>query len=201
MRFNIDRIEKSGANLLGPGERVEIWFHGCPFNCLGCITQDRNRSSEALLNLSIGSVFNFIMDSCVEGVTFSGGEPLMQIKPLIELSRMLKKNNYGIILYTGYTKEQIEAMKDSSIILSFVDTLIDGRYVMKLDDNQPFRGSSNQRIINITKRYAEYYSRIEKRESTIMQNGPYLRLTGIPDEQSKSLWKHVKMKGKELWIR
>lgn len=198
MRFNIDRIEKSSADLLGPGERVEIWFHGCPFDCMGCITQDRNRSSEALLDLSIESVFSFIDESSVEGVTFSGGEPLMQIEPLIELSRMLKKKNYGIILYTGYTIEQIETMKDSSIILSFVDTLIDGRYVKKLDDNQPFRGSSNQRIINITQRYADYYARTGNRESTIMQNGPYLRLTGIPDERCKSLWKHVKMKGKGL---
>ena len=93
----------------------------------------------------------------LDGVTFSGGEPFLQADEFVKLAYELKKRNLNIIVYSGYTFEEIMQLGKSSYeLLSLCDTLIDGRFVLALRSlNLLYRGSSNQRIIDIQKSLKE----------------------------------------------
>ena len=84
-------------------------------------------------------------------LTISGGEPFLQINELIMLC--VKLHNFkNIWVYTGYTYEQIIQSKSLSQVLPFIDVLVDGRFELGLRDTSlVFRGSSNQRIIDVPK--------------------------------------------------
>lgn len=134
----------------GPGIRYTIFMQGCPHNCPGChnpATHDYSGGYEA--------TFDDILDDLkgykyIKGVTFSGGEPLAQTEALRALTDRLKNADYHIIIYTGYTYEEIAADKTMFAAISHADLLIDGPYLQaKRTLSLPFRGSSNQRILDI----------------------------------------------------
>ena len=89
----------------------------------------------------------------LRGVTFSGGEPMCQPKAFLQLAKKIKaETDLNIICYTGYTIEELEQMNNADIneLLDICDWLIDGRFCEELKDlTLPFRGSSNQRIIEL----------------------------------------------------
>ena len=92
----------------------------------------------------------------VRGVTFSGGEPFSQAEAFGELARMLKAAGYEVASYTGYTFEQLlegtQAQKD---LLAQLDILVDGEFVLaKRNLDLRFRGSENQRILDVPKSLA-----------------------------------------------
>lgn len=135
----------------GPGMRFTIFTQGCPHHCPSCHnpqTHDFNGGYDVDTDELYDRI---IADDILQGVTFSGGEPMCQPKPLLELAKKIKANtDLSIIIYSGYTLEQLEAKNDSDIneLLDICDWLIDGRFeVDKKDLTLPFRGSSNQRII------------------------------------------------------
>lgn len=85
-------------------------------------------------------------------VTFSGGDPLMQSGPLTELAKRLKADGRNIWCYTGYRYEEIAENPLYSELLSYIDVLVDGEFVESLRDvGLRFRGSSNQRLIDIAR--------------------------------------------------
>jgi anaerobic ribonucleoside-triphosphate reductase activating protein len=95
-----------------------------------------------------------LKEKYLSGVTFSGGDPFQQPKPFAELALKLKKHNINIWAYTGYTFEELNKLVNSNsdikTLLHNIDVLIDGKYVEKLADSTlKYRGSSNQRIIDI----------------------------------------------------
>lgn len=194
MRMEIDRLERDDSELLGPGKRVELWLHGCQKNCRGCIARQHNSAAAPMLSLSTRAVLDYVLkDSKTEGITISGGEPFLQGEALLELVKMLHQKNRGIILYSGYTYEELLSGSLEREILKYTDVLIDGPYIEELDDGKPYRGSSNQRIHHLTERYRSFYEdSMRKRECRIEQKGIYFTLTGIPDSQSKEIWKWVK---------
>lgn len=77
-------------------------------------------------------------------------------------------------------------------ILSEIDVLIDGNYEEKLDDDLPYRGSSNQVIYQFTDRYRDFFKSKKKRISSIEKKEGQQLLTGIPSTQTKNLWKKIK---------
>ena len=90
----------------------------------------------------------------LSGVTFSGGEPFCQPEALCELAKLIKAMGKNIFVYSGYTVEQLAEMGKTRPavieLLRLADTLVDGQYVEELRDLQlQFRGSSNQRIIDL----------------------------------------------------
>lgn len=84
---------------------------------------------------------------------YSGGDPLFQIEGFTELAKRIKRETSKTIwCYTGFTLEYVLKSKELSQILPFIDVLVDGRYIEALRDTDlQFRGSSNQRIIDVSK--------------------------------------------------
>ncbi len=135
-----------GTSVDGPGLRTTIYFAGCEHHCEGCHNPQswapdggREMTAEEILDVIEDNGFN---------VTFSGGDPLYQVKALIPLASEIRRRGYNIWLYTGYTFERIAASERLRPILDVVDAVIDGPFVMALRDTElRFRGSSNQRIL------------------------------------------------------
>ena len=93
-----------------------------------------------------------------EGVTISGGEPFLQAAALAKTIRLLReKRDAGVIVYTGYTYEELLELNDpgADALLRETDLLIDGPFVEALNDDGGLRGSSNQRAVLLTDRYAK----------------------------------------------
>lgn len=136
----------------GPGIRYTVFTQGCPHHCPAC----HNPQTWALdggMEVEADALLAEIRrNPLLKGVTFSGGEPLIQAKALLPLAKAVKELGLEIAIYTGYTFEQLMTMHDSAIdeLLSQADVLIDGPFVLaerNLELN--FRGSNNQRILNL----------------------------------------------------
>ena len=134
----------------GPGFRTAIYAAGCGHHCPGC----HNPQSWDIHNgslYSINTLLEIIGENEFSNVTFSGGDPLMQVEGFSELARHIKKETGKTIwCYTGFLYEQIVRSSRLSQILPYLDVLVDGRYMKALrDEDLPFRGSRNQRIIDV----------------------------------------------------
>jgi len=146
------RIKRVGypVRVLGPGERLGIWVTGCKRQCPGCMTPEL-QDFAAGREMDVQQLMEAIrkVPGPVEGVTISGGEPFDQPGQLSLLVTLLQRElTDDIIIYTGYTMEQLQARKcpDTDAVLGIIAVLIDGAYVQSLDDGVGLRGSSNQRI-------------------------------------------------------
>ena len=134
----------------GLGIRTVIYFQGCKHFCYNCQnphTWGFGEGKEVSIQYLLNIIENDVLSS---GVTFSGGCPFCSnnLDEIIELAKQIKKQGYNIWAYCG---ETIENLKGQQLeLLKYIDVLIDGRYEDNLrDDTLAFRGSSNQRIINI----------------------------------------------------
>jgi anaerobic ribonucleoside-triphosphate reductase activating protein len=138
-----------------------------------------------------------------EGVTISGGEPFLQPGPLaVFLRNVRNRRDYGAIIYTGFRYEELTERRENEPdvleLLGMTDILIDGRYVAALDDGKAYRGSSNQRIIQLSERYSsvfeEYYSSPRRRtEMTFTRNGTVL--VGVPSKDGLAAWMRMQKAG------
>lgn len=137
----------------GNGLRYTIFVQGCPHHCKGC-HNPQTHSFDGGKEVSISDLFDTITsNTLLDGVTFSGGEPFAQAKPLVELADLVKQNtNLNIVTYTGYTFEEIITSNnpDWIALLNSTDILIDGKFIEDLKSYElRFRGSSNQRYIDV----------------------------------------------------
>ncbi len=137
----------------GPGIRMTVFAQGCPHHCQGChnpetwefgcgTPMDEERIADIVAT-----------NPLCRGVTFSGGEPFAQAKGFAKLAKLLKQRGYEVASYSGYTYEQLingtEAQKE---LLQSIDVLIDGPFNLSQRSLEvPFRGSRNQRIIDVKK--------------------------------------------------
>lgn len=142
----LDIIE--GTVVDGVGLRTSIYFAGCTHHCPEC----HNPQSWDLsggTEMSVDDIMERIAQYGLD-VTFSGGDPLMQIdNGLLDLAARIHTLGLNIWCYTGYTLEEIKSDSKLRPILDAVDVLVEGRYIAALRDiHLPFRGSSNQRIID-----------------------------------------------------
>ncbi len=147
---------QSAVKVLGFFSRAVIWVQGCKFACLNCIVPE-SWSLEGGESISIQFLADWILTQTdIEGVTFSGGEPMLQAKELTDLIDIIKqKKDLGVICYTGYTLENLlrQGNQPQRLLLSKIDLLIDGLYKEELHDNLRWRGSKNQRLLPLTNRY------------------------------------------------
>ena len=91
----------------------------------------------------------------MRGITFSGGEPFLQAGELAKVALEAREIGWDIVTYTGFTYEELIELADNDTgikeFLSLIDILIDGKYIHKLKTVKlHFRGSSNQRLIDMT---------------------------------------------------
>lgn len=134
----------------GPGLRYTIFVQGCHHNCLGCHNPESHDINGGYVK-EIAEILKEIDENpLLDGITLSGGEPMLQVETLIELSKEVKKRNLNIILYSGYTYEQIIDDVNKKSLLELCDMLIDGKFELeKRSLSLLYRGSSNQRLINV----------------------------------------------------
>lgn len=103
-------------------------------------------------------------------LTISGGEPFLQAKSLVELITKLRSHNeIGVIVYTGYTYDELQNSKDDSYmeLLQLCDLIIDGAYEETLNDGKNLRGSSNQKAILLTDKYIDFAKEIGTKPAEI----------------------------------
>ena len=101
--------------------------------------------------MDIEDILDPIMADPFADVTFTGGDPMMQPEGFTQLAQAIKeRSSKSIWCYTGYTYEQLLAMPVQRKLLNYIDVLVDGPFIQKLRDEQlRFRGSSNQRLIDV----------------------------------------------------
>lgn len=133
----------------GPGIRTVIWTQGCAHDCPGCHnpgTHSFNGGVEVDIE-EVKSALDEIENQ--SGVTFSGGDPLYQIEPVIELAKYIREKGLNIWLYSGFTYEEIMSMPRGKDLLEIIDCLVDGKFVWERKSlDLLYRGSDNQRIID-----------------------------------------------------
>lgn len=138
----------------GPGLRSVLFLQGCPIRCPKC----RNPQAHDLQSGSLTSLDAVLAellgpDQPRDGVTISGGEPLAQAEACAELVARVKAAGVHVVVYTGYTYEQLAQLKDPAVrrVLALADVLVDGPFLAALDgQGLAYRGSSNQRVIDLT---------------------------------------------------
>lgn len=145
----LDIIEQTMAD--GPGFRTSIYCAGCAHACEGC-HNPQSWDFKGGKEMEVDDLVELVAADEFSNVTFSGGDPLYQVEGFTELARKIKeKTGKNIWCYTGFTYEEILANERMSQILPYIDTLVEGPFVLALrDTNLRFRGSSNQRIIHLT---------------------------------------------------
>ena len=138
----------------GDGLRCVLWVSGCDHCCKECqnpITWDPNGGLDFDDDAKT-ELFGYLSADYISGITFSGGDPLYYANrnDVTALAKEIKEKfpNKTIWLYTGFTYEQIEQLE----IMDYLDVLVDGEFVVEQLDNQLYwRGSANQRVIDVKK--------------------------------------------------
>ena len=138
----------------GPGVRFTIFFSGCRHHCPGCHNPDAQ-------DFDVGTEFDDSMQAKIiehiahcpilSGVTLSGGDPMFSAGDVLRFARRLREKlpSINIWLYTGFIFEEITGA-EQIMLLELCDVLVDGRFEQdRLDQTTSFRGSTNQRIIDL----------------------------------------------------
>lgn len=140
----------------GPGMRMTVFVQGCIHGCNGChnpetwsFTGGRMTTTEELINI-------LKSNPLISGLTISGGEPFCQANACAELAKEAHKLNKNVWVYTGYTYEDLKLKKEKYTniknLLKETDVLVDGPFVKDEKSlSLLFRGSKNQRLIDIKK--------------------------------------------------
>ncbi len=155
IRLAVDYLQEDSI-VDGEGIRTVIWTQGCAHKCPGCHNPGTHSFDDGYL-IDIEEVEKMIdnLDG-QDGITFSGGDPFYQPKECTILAKYAKKKGLNIWCYTGFTFESLLKMsKNNSDIYDFlkeIDVLIDGPFLLeKKSLDAIFRGSTNQRIIDVNK--------------------------------------------------
>ena len=137
----------------GPGIRTSVFFTGCPFKCKGCFNEKYQSFSSGNLwtESEENKLFEYLSSKHISGLSVLGGEPLVQGNELRNLLKRVKeKTGKSVWLWSGFEFEQLDS--NQLKILEYVDVLVDGLFVVeKKDLKLKFRGSSNQRVIDLKK--------------------------------------------------
>ncbi|MCL2546314.1 MAG: anaerobic ribonucleoside-triphosphate reductase activating protein [Oscillospiraceae bacterium] len=147
LRINA-RINETIAD--GPGFRYAIYTQGCLHNCEGChnpeaLTPDGGYDIDLAVILA-----EIDGNPLLDGITLSGGEPFLQIEPLVDLCRIVRAKGLNIWAFSGWTFEELYADEHKRQLLELCDVVIDGRFMLaERTLTLPWRGSENQRVIDV----------------------------------------------------
>lgn len=178
---------------LGPHNRFALWVQGCLRNCVGCISPDMQQLDGGRA-ADIDYLAELMINSDTEGVTISGGEPFYQADKLLALLNIVKskRDDYGVIIYSGFTYDQLINSAEQAVaelLARHTDLLIDGEYMQALDDDYGIRGSSNQRFVFLTERYAPFESRLgegaARQADFFLRENNRIQMVGVPSQATK----------------
>ena len=197
MILEVNRYAKNGYQL-GPATACTavVWLHGCDRGCKGCIAFEWNNSparerypAEMLADILCKDM------PALDCIVLSGGEPFRQPEGILELLQALGqklKKPVGVMIYTGYRYEEllVRAQHEPAVgdVLARTDVLIDGPYIAEQDDEKPYRGSRNQRMLFLSDRFSEADFPAKTRSAKIESGYGEITLSGIPDNITKKRW-------------
>lgn len=143
----------------GPGVRTTIFLTGCTLNCKNCFNKEYQNFhfGKAFDEKAFEEVMDCLSDANISGLSVLGGEPFDNLEGLKEFITKVRANSEkDIWIYSGYTFEELLEKDGAMDVLKNIDVLVDGRFVEDLKDLKlKFRGSSNQRIIDMKRTLEE----------------------------------------------
>lgn len=152
MRYN--KIRKMDISN-GPGVRVSIFMQGCSFNCKNCFNPDTHdfNGGKEFTDDTINHILDLANNDNIVGLSILGGEPMhpKNINGTADLAKAFKEKypEKTVWVWTGFLFDK--DLKDTEV-LKYVDVLVDGQFVEeKKDPRLKWKGSSNQRVIDVQK--------------------------------------------------
>lgn len=159
IRLAIPEVQKDSI-VDGEGIRSVIWTQGCLHNCPGCHNPETHSFKEGFLVEvdELKKQINLLEGQ--DGITFSGGDPMEQAEACAELAKYSKELGFNVWCYTGYTFEELlersEYFPKIKLFLDNIDVLVDGKFnLWEKSYDVAFRGSKNQRLIDVRKSLKE----------------------------------------------
>ena len=136
----------------GPGIRRVFFAQGCKHNCKGCFNPETHSFDKGIV-LEIDKLIKDVLENpMITGVTFSGGDPIEQAHSFSYMAKILK--NKGLYTFEKLL-DKMKENKDIRELLNNIDVLVDGKFeINNKKEELKFRGSSNQRIIDVNKSLA-----------------------------------------------
>lgn len=146
------------VHVLGPGERIGIWFCGCEHHCKGCSNpelweqQERYRTSADTV---MGLIHQICRTHAVDGFTLTGGDPFYQPEALAKLLPALSAISDDILVYTGYDYSDVKWKYPK--LMAQIGVLVDGKYLEQRNTGVVIRGSDNQNILILQEHLVDRY--------------------------------------------
>lgn len=165
----------------GPGARAVVWLQGCSLACPGCFNPETH-SFEAGRRETVEDVLAKIQESGgkIEGVTISGGEPLQQPAAVLSLVQQIRKHTeLSILMFSGFSWDEIQSIPQSEAILQSIDLLIAGRFQIGERLATGLIGSANKSVHFLTRRYGPADLACVPHAEVIIKADGTLVLTGI----------------------
>lgn len=183
--MNIHAYKISRVN--GPGKRFTLWTQGCSKGCVNCFNPETWNNKNNIV-LSTSEIFEMIKDFELEGVTITGGDPFEQEEELLELLILISSLSLskGVIVFTGFTYDEIRENKIREKCCDYIDVLIDGRYEENNRVTNCFKGSSNQNIIYFSSKIKEEELIMDQEVEVSLSDG-IISVTGFPSIDKKFL--------------
>ena len=152
MKIRLAADLQSDSIVDGEGIRTVIWTQGCPHHCKGC----HNPTTHDFEGGALIEVEEIIEELKVlkgqDGITLSGGDPVCQSEACFEIAHAAHELGLNVWCYTGFTYEEMLRNPKHKKLLEEIDILVDGKFILeKKSYDLYFRGSTNQRIIDVKK--------------------------------------------------
>ena len=182
MEIEISRLHFH-VTTLGPGKRIGIWFQGCSIHCEGCISVDTWQfgiNSVALEDVKM-LLKRWLPES--DGITISGGEPFDQEDALFELLQFVKPHEKSILVYSGYSFQQLKTKK--AICNGWIDVLISEPFDYKQPQTKALMGSNNQQMHLLTdlgkRDFKSYLKQSPEKKLDVQFEKNTVWIAGIPN--------------------
>ena len=182
----------------GPGKRFAVWFQGCPLRCAGCCNPEMLpfTGGQDLGVAEIAQRMQSAIAQGIEGLTLLGGEPFAHAAGADALAFEARQRGLSVMVFSGYTLEELRARhdRDTDLLLSLTDILVDGRYEQGLPEtSRRWIGSANQRIHFLTDRYrADDHCWSAPDTLELRWDGRELVVNGFPAPRAATLWKRLR---------
>lgn len=172
-------IPRSSAN--GPGERFVVWVQGCPIHCPGCWNQDTWDPSAGQDSTVAELLTEIAASEGLEGVTFTGGEPMAQAEALAELATACRSRGLSVFIFTGYRQDQLKSEAQRKL-WDLADIVVAGPYVQaQRSFEHAWVGSANQQVHFVGSRYSASDQLTAVRAEAHLEPDGTITWTGFPE--------------------